>query len=368
MHASLTELLENLKPGLLWVSREGVVRYANGDATERTGLAIGRKLYDPDLSRAVSATVAAKVPRAVNAMGRAQEAGAGAPDLACRVIPGLSADDAFVLIKPEDSANHGAAFDNLLQVVRSDLREPLGQANAALTVARNDPADAHGIDALCRSVDEVLRTLDKLVDLASVWGSSSLLANDRIELWPMLQQVWSEVEPLAMENRVKVRFRSQGEVEQLATLYGSEPWLKRVFLECMESAVRASKPGATLDVEHRQMGPRALVVFRDCGMFAPAVTGSVDMPSAARKPKAPTLHVRDQIGLKLCQHVVSLHGGVLRDEDEFGVRNFLIDLPTGAPHRNEQTQLDIAQAQKYAHDLAELMARARTSKRAASAT
>ena len=34
MHASLTELLENLKPGLLWVSREGVVRYANGDASQ----------------------------------------------------------------------------------------------------------------------------------------------------------------------------------------------------------------------------------------------------------------------------------------------------------------------------------------------
>ena len=28
MHASLAELLENLKPGLLWVTRDGVVRYA----------------------------------------------------------------------------------------------------------------------------------------------------------------------------------------------------------------------------------------------------------------------------------------------------------------------------------------------------
>ena len=45
MHASLAELLENLKPGLLWVARDGVVRYANAEGTARTGLATGRKLY-----------------------------------------------------------------------------------------------------------------------------------------------------------------------------------------------------------------------------------------------------------------------------------------------------------------------------------
>ena len=39
MHASLAELLENLKPGLLWVARDGTVRYANGEGTARTGLA-----------------------------------------------------------------------------------------------------------------------------------------------------------------------------------------------------------------------------------------------------------------------------------------------------------------------------------------
>jgi hypothetical protein len=56
---------------------------------------------------------------------------------------------------------------------------------------------------------------------------------------------------------------------------------------------------------------------------------------------------------------VTLHGGRLREEMEDGLRNFLIDLPTGAPHRSDSAQLDIAQAQRYARDLAALMARAR---------
>jgi hypothetical protein len=41
------------------------------------------------------------------------------------------------------------------------------------------------------------------------------------------------------------------------------------------------------------------------------------------------------------------------------VRNFLIDLPTGAPFRNEAVDMDIAQAQVYARDPAALMARRR---------
>jgi hypothetical protein len=70
-----------------------------------------------------------------------------------------------------------------------------------------------------------------------------------------------------------------------------------------------------------------MVIFRDCGVFVPRV---------------------------------SLHGGQLREEEEGGLRNFLIDLPTGAPHRNDHSQLDVAQAQQYARDLAALMSRART--------
>ena len=368
MHSSLAELLENLKPGLLWVSREGVVRYANADAGSRTGLAPGRKLYDPDLARAVTAAVTGRTPRAVTAMGTPAQQGGAVPELKCRVIPGLSQDDAFVLIGNDPGADHGEAFDNLMMVIRSDLKDPLDRAQSSLLMARQSAGDAHAIDALANDVDDVLQTLRKLIDLASVWGSSSLLANDRIELWTLLKEVWGETEPLALQRGLKVRFRASGTSDKQTALYGSHQWLKRVFVECMEAAVRSGRSGDTLEIEHRQMGPRALVVFRDCGAFAPPATqDAVSMPAAprGRPAAAPRLAARDQIGLKLCRHIVSLHGGQLREEEEGGLRNFLIDLPTGAPHRNDHSQLDVAQAQQYARDLAALMSRARTRNAAA---
>lgn len=362
MHSSLAELLENMKSGLLWVQRDGVVRYANNHASARTGLVPGRKLYDPDLTKAVAAAVAGQAPRVVNAIAaQAGNPGSGPSELSCRVLPGLARDDAFVLIGAE--AGEGTGYDNLMQVIRSDLRDPLRDAGKALELARQH-GGGHETDTLVDHVGELLRVLDKIVDLAELWGSSALFASDRIELWPLLQKVWGELEPMAIDRSVKVRFRAQNEAANLATLYGSEHWLRRVFLECLESAVRSSRAGATIEIEHRQMGPRALIVFRDCGVFAGRAADAIEMPQAPGKagPKAaaPRRDARDQIGLKLCQHIVSLHGGALREEDEDGVRHFLIDLPTGAPHRSDTTQLDIAQAQQYARDLAALMARART--------
>jgi K+-sensing histidine kinase KdpD len=285
--------------------------------------------------------------------------GAAAAELQCRVIPGLARDDAFVLIAPEAGLDAGTAYDNLMQVIRADLRDPLREAHASLEVARRS-GDAHEIDLVADGVAELVRVLDRLVDLAELWGSGALLASDRIELWPLLQSVWAEIEPLAVGRSVKVRFRAQGEAANLATIYGSESWLRRVFLECLESAVRSERAGGTLEIEHRQLGPRAVIVFRDCGVFAHRAENSIELKGSVAKGQAATRgRARDQIGLKLCQHILALHGGQLRDEQEDGECNFVIDLPTGAPHHSEESQLDIAQAQRYASDLAALMARAR---------
>lgn len=359
MHASLNELLDNLQHGLLWVSRDGVVRHANTQAGRRTGLSAGRKLFDPDLTRAVAEVVRQQSPKAVSAVGVASAPGKAPSELHCRVIPGLASDDAFVLITQDADQDGKVGFDNLMQVIRSDLRDPFKAARAGLALARTE-RDGAALDAALDKADDLMKALDKLIALASIWNSQALLATDRIELWPLMQRCWSEVEPLAVDRGVKARFVAQGDVGSLATLYGSEEWLGRVLQECMESAVRSAPKGGTLEIEHRQMGPRAMIVFRDCGVFSHAAAGAVHLGGADKAAKgAPKLSAREDIGFRLCQHIVSLHGGQLREEEDDGIRNFLIDLPTGAPHNTDSSQLDIAQAQQYAKDLAALMARSR---------
>ena len=364
MHATLSELLENLQPGMLWVSRDGLVRFSNAQAAAKMRLNSGARLQEPTLINAVNGTVIEQTPRTVTICGQPAGPGEPVPELRCKVLPGLSRDDAMVLVT--DSADDHAAvgFDNLMMVIRSDLRDPLSTMTQALVMARND-RDVHALDALCDQVDEITQVLSKLLDLASVWGSESLVGNDRIELWPLLQQAWAKVEPLARARNLKARFTAQGPKTQLAAIYGSEHWLKRVFVECLEAAVRAARPGGSLEIEHRQMGPRALIVLRDSGAFVAAREESTPMETvSATKGRGAfdggaKLAPRDLIGLKMCQQIVAQHGGQLREEHDDGERNFLIDLPTGAPFRNEAADMDIAQAQVYARDLAALMARRR---------
>jgi hypothetical protein len=357
MHATLAEILENQKSGLLWVSQDGLVRYANGDACARTGLAAGSKLYDPDLARAVTSAVLGRVSAAITASGRPTAPGAPVPELSCRVVPGLSRDDAFVFLRDPNAGDEAVAFQNLMQVISTDLAEPLRRAQSAQSLANH--GDVHEHEAQASAVAEVLAILDKLVELAGIWNSGALLSNDRIELWPMLQQVWAELQPLALQRSVKVRLLAQDNLGDLATLYGSEPWIRRVFMECLEAALRAARPGSSLVIEHRQMGPRALLVFRDSGVFAAAA--GVELPATRRgAPAAKRAGARERIGFELCRHILALHGAQLREEIEDGTRHLLIDLPTGAPHHAENPQIDIAQAQRYASDLAALMARSRT--------
>ncbi len=356
MNPSLTELLENLKPGLLWVSSEGVVRYANTTARERTGLASGRRVLHAELNRAIGAAAVARVPRevSVSSLAAGPDEGERAP-LACRVIPGLERDDAFVFIAADQQLDDGSAYETLMHALRVDLREPLRAAQAALAVARDagSAGDGREGEALLDGIQDLLHVAERLVDLGRLWDRGSALADDRIELWPLLQQVWGEVEPVALRRDIEVRFSSQADTQELATLYGSARWIRRVFVECIEGAVRGAEPGTAVDIEHHQVGSRVRIVFRNCGLFE-------------RHGDAP-VQGREAIGERLCRQVLGMHGGRLEEMHQGGQRHLVIELPTGAPHQTDQAALGLAQAQHYARDLAALMSRARRTARRQSA-
>lgn len=346
MHPSMAELFDNVKPGLLWIGADGLVRYANRSASRRTGLDAGRRVAQPELARAVANASLGQLSRQV-ALPAAGQPGRPRTELDCRVIPGLAGDDAFVFVGQADEPDAAAGMDTLMHAIHHDLRDPMRAARAALELARQadqiSGGDALELEALFDRVDHLLHLTDKLVDLAALWNSGSLLADDRIELWPLLQQVWAETEPLAQQRCVRVRFATGQAPRELATLYGSHRWLHRVITDCLQGAVRAAAPGSDLQVELQQAGARARIVLHDTALFS-------------AEPRSPH---GDGIAHKLCRQVLALHGGRLFDEQAGAQRQLVIELPTGAPHGSDEPQLAVAQAQQYARDLAALMNRKR---------
>ncbi|HET8869678.1 MAG TPA: sensor histidine kinase [Aquabacterium sp.] len=368
MNSVLEGLLEKVTDGLLWANADGSVTYANQKAQTYCGLKPGDALPDSPLARAVAVIASGKLKSEVHLEF---EPNAGSKQLlVAQVGPGMVAGEAWIYLKSPAPYGEALALNNLMTVIRSDFATPLKRLTGSMKNAYESENLEGCKDALLK-VAEVTDTVSRLTELAGLWEREDLLACDRLELWSLLQCCWLQQQDQALARKITVRLISRFAEQEAPVVYASEFWLTRVVTESLGAALRAVPGGGTLDIELRQLGPRVLIVFRNSGMW-PMRNGDAVMladPNEAEKqagpgkrenrPAAPPPAAKDLIGLHLCQCIIGLHGGQLREEDEDGLRNFLIDLPTGAPYRSDGAAMDAAQAQRYAADLATLMARRR---------
>lgn len=372
MNPVMQALFERVSDGFAWANADGRITYANQKALLYAGLTVGDTLPDSPLARAVAVIASGKLQRELTlefepATGTRQL-------LLAQVGPGMVAGEAWIYIKPPPAYGEALALHNLMTVIHSDLAAPLKRLSGAMKNAfESDNLDAFK-ETMVKTA-EVTDTVVRLTDLASLWEQEDLLAVDRMELWPLLQACWLQQEPQAISRKITVRLINRIHDENMPVVYASHFWISKVINESLAAALKAVPTGGTLDIELRQMGPRVLVVFRNSGMWPSrdhdaAMLADPNSPeaqaaaaAAGKKPdpaKAPPpVSAKDLIGFHLCQRILSLHGGQLREEEEDGLRNFLIDLPTGAPYRAVDATMDAAQAQRYAADLSVLMARRR---------
>lgn len=373
MNPSLELVFGQLTGGLLWLAGDGSIKYANPKAATLGGFKSGQFLPDCTLKKAVAVIGAGRHPGPIE-MEYMPPAGEMRL-LHAKAAPALTPGDVFVFL--DEAAPHGEplALDNLMTVIRTDLTPPLDRLQRGLERIKDGTADLDSIGDAAEQAAGIVETLKRMVDLSSLWASESLLASDRIEVWSVLQDAWRHIQGFAESRRLTVRLVNQIEEDAMPVTYGSDFWVRRVVTESLQAALRAASPGATLDIELRQMGPRMLIVFRNSGMWPAAARSAVTLndgnaprtATSKARPAVPQVNAKDLIGLHLCERIIRLHGGLLREEkDDDGMRNFLIDLPTGAPGRDEHDALmDAAQAQRYAADLSALMARRRKTQPAA---
>lgn len=367
-------LFEKVSDPLLVFNVAGAITFANRAARSMAGAPAEALAGHPDvkaLVRAVTlgtATLPHHADLQVSVPGRSRE-------FSGTFMTGPSgADVAFLMQSPAAARAAAGGADGplgtllslhqIIELLRNELMPPVREITQAFGAL---PPNAL-TEQVERAGAQVNDRLGRLLDLVNVFGDDVLLEDNRVVIPALVRRVCRDVQPEA--ERQRVEFVLTGEDGELPPIYGSEKLLYRAFRECLENAVRHARrevkhsEPVLVEIRFTPSGTHLLVSVRNRGASSRQqreaqriqafAADSDELPTGVK----PTL----RIGLPLARRIVELHGGHLRvgDPEEDAVQ-VLMELPTGAPKRGG-SRLDIAQAQKYAADLARLMSRQRKEK------
>lgn len=270
-----------------------------------------------------------------------------------------SLDMAFII--PLEGATQASsprmALADIMALLRDEMLPPIRQLGSAL----NHLPEGKEVLEVEQAAGRLQERLRRLTDLIAVFGEDVLQTGDRVEIAALVQEVCAELAPKAAQK--KVRFSIEEPRQMLPPLYGNLALIRRAFYECIDNAVSNSRSEVMgsqyleVRLSCQLTGEHVLVSVRNQGALPEEMKGVETRDLFAQKPVDPSAGPSGRLGLPLVHRIVGLHGGNMRisavGDDEVRV---LMEFPTGAPVRG-QAQLDAAQVQRYAADLAQLMSR-----------
>lgn len=356
MNEAFRLLFDQVSSGVIWVQRNGIVRYANKAAVQMTPVMLGQPLMDPVAERTVKAAGQNMLQLPFQFELTTQEAH---PDtIRAAVIDAPVGSDLMVVLNNVSQERwYAHALENLMGYIEAEMAQPIealaGQLSQLAPLLRQQ-GGASELAPLTADAVALSARLGKLRDLVSVFGEGAMRRDDRILLSDLLSQALSEVTPRARARNITLS--AQGLDGALPTVYGSAHWLSKAMAEYLEQSIRSAQPGGVIELAVQATGTRVLVRARNRGLFVSHhERRSAFVPFGVGDSPKPE-EARQSIGLALSQRILALHGGSVRIEDEFGAVDFVLELPAGAPS-TQDAQLSVEQAHRYARDMSELLAR-----------
>jgi hypothetical protein len=354
---SVNALFDAMPLPLLTFDVNGLVTYANRAAKLHPGHPV-EAMSGKDVIKSLAKAFTLKK---INLPYPAEVELAGGNKVKGQFLAGPSGLDIAFVIQQEavssETVSAHMGLSDIIALLRDEVGPPLKQLSSALSNLPESP-EGTKLEELAEALNQRLR---RLADLVAVFGDEVLVTTDRIELATVVQSVCSELEPRALAK--KVHFVIDFPNEALPPLYGNATLIRRAFYECIDNAITNSrkevnsKQDLIVHVSYILTGEHVMITIRNMGAMPEELKGVETRELFAKSSPTASSEGKGRLGLPLVQRIVGIHGGKMRmsaqGDDEVKV---LMEFPTGAPMRG-QTQLDIAQAQRYASDLAQLMSR-----------
>ena len=209
-----------------------------------------------------------------------------------------------------------------------ELRTPLAIMQTKLELFAAEHKNMEGDTAeLVRSQAEQLDRLSRLVHtLLEMSNLSSAPRSERIELAPLVEEIITDLTPLASQNDITMEQDCDNVV-----ITGSDALIYRLVFNLIENAVKYNRRGGSVSVSVHKESSDVVVRVSDTGCGIPEEYRESIFQPFFRVDKSRSRQMGGVgLGLALVHEIAVLHGGSVRAEPGNKVGTvFIVTLPAG---------------------------------------
>ena len=193
-----------------------------------------------------------------------------------------------------------------------ELRTPLAlmQARIELFAAEHPsmpPETAEFLTLLREQTERLTQMTKTLLEMSAL---QSVPRNDRIQLAPMMEEILTDLAPLAEKNGITLTCDGDG------AMTGSDGLLYRLLFNLTENAIKYNHPGGTVHLTVQEEAARLVIHVSDTGCGIPeSYRESIFQPFFRVDKSRSREYGGVGLGLSLVWAIVELHGGSICVED-----------------------------------------------------
>ncbi|MCM5571429.1 ATP-binding protein [Burkholderiaceae bacterium FT117] len=196
----------------------------------------------------------------------------------------------------------------LLHDVSHELRSPLARLQAAIGLARQNPArTAAMLDRIERDTQRLDALVGELLTLARLEANAADAPRQTVDLGELLREIVDDARFEAQAAGREVRLAAPGEA--ILVPKGHPGWLQRAFENVIRNALRHTAEGTAVEVGLRTAGDAVSVTVSDRGPGLPA-----DQLEAVFEPfhRGPAAGGDGHgLGLAIARRALAAHGGTI---------------------------------------------------------
>ena len=218
-----------------------------------------------------------------------------------------------------------------------ELRTPLALMQAQLELFSSEhpdvlPETAEFLALLREQTERLTQMTKTLLEMSNL---QQVARNERIQLAPMVEEIFTDLAPLAEKRSITLTAEGDG------IMTGSDALIYRLLFNLTENAVKYNRPGGSVRVELAQGQEKCIIRVSDTGCGIPEVyQRSIFQPFFRVDKSRSREYGGAGLGLSLVWEIANLHGGsVWVEESSDKGTTIAVKLPAGA--ENDSPGVDI---------------------------